>query len=141
MAPESCTAVADVQGYSVVPCSQRRVMVCYAGYGSDRVRRRAKNDSSFSSSASGAKYIGSHLGAQQLSQVAEAAVGWLSSAATAAQAALPAAANGLTTTCLRECRLQSTLCCRVVCNRQQALPVDGCMARCTLVRTRTRAVQ
>lgn len=40
-----------------------------------------------------------------MSQVAEAAVGWLSNAAAAAQAALPAAANGLTASCLRESRL------------------------------------
>jgi hypothetical protein len=72
-----------------------------AGYGSDRVRRRTKNDSNDSSS-NGSRHTPSHLGAQQqLSQVAEAAVGWLSNAAAAAQAALPSA-NGLTSSCLRK---------------------------------------
>lgn len=71
------------------------------GYGSDRVRRRTKNDSSSTNnSSSGSRHASSQLGAQQLSQVAEAAVGWLSNAAAAAQAALPAAANGLTSSCL-----------------------------------------
>jgi hypothetical protein len=75
----------------------------HTGYGSDRVRRRTKNDSSSTNnSSSGSRHASSQLGAQQLSQVAEAAVGWLSNAAAAAQAALPAAANGLTSSCLRE---------------------------------------
>lgn len=72
-----------------------------AGYGSDRVRRRTKNDSN-NSSSNGVLHTPSQLGTQQLTQVAEAAVGWLSNAAAAAQAALPAAANGLTGSCLRE---------------------------------------
>jgi hypothetical protein len=74
---------------------------CCTGYGSDRVRRRTKNDSNESSS-NGSRHTPSHLGAQQLSQVAEAAVDWLSNAAAAAQAALPSAANGLTSSCLRK---------------------------------------
>lgn len=80
-----------------------------AGYGSDRVRRRTKHEPGSSqhnsSSGSGSGQL-SHLGAQQISQAAEAAVGWLSNAAAgaaaAAQAALPAAANGLTGSCYRE---------------------------------------
>jgi hypothetical protein len=73
------------------------------GYGSDRVRRRTKNDSSSNNSSSGSRYAHS---TQQLSQAAEAAVGWLShaaaGAAAAAQAALPAAATSLTSSCLGE---------------------------------------
>eukprot|EP00882_Tetradesmus_deserticola_P010968 GHRQ01011602.1.p1 GENE.GHRQ01011602.1~~GHRQ01011602.1.p1 ORF type:complete len:271 (+),score=48.08 GHRQ01011602.1:340-1152(+) len=66
------------------------------GYGSDRVRRRAKGDSNLGNSSS--RHVNS--AATQLTHAAEAAVGWLSNAAAAAQAALPA--NGITSTCLRE---------------------------------------
>jgi len=62
------------------------VGICPAGYGSDRVRRRARGDSNLSSSS------GPGPGSQ-LATAAEAAVGWLSNAAVqaaqAAQAALP----------------------------------------------------
>ncbi|KAF8059177.1 hypothetical protein HT031_005349 [Scenedesmus sp. PABB004] len=62
------------------------------GYGSDRVRRRTKGDSLSSSRH------GSVTAAAQLSQVAEAAVGWLSNAAAAASGALPP--NGLAAACM-----------------------------------------
>lgn len=70
-----------------------------AGYGSDRVRRRTKGDSSLGSSRHGSVTAAS----SQLSHAAEAAVGWLSNAAAAAQAVLPA--NGLAAACLREYQL------------------------------------
>ncbi|KAF6257014.1 hypothetical protein COO60DRAFT_49052 [Scenedesmus sp. NREL 46B-D3] len=66
------------------------------GYGSDRVRRRAKGDSHLGASSSSSMHASS--AATQLTHAAEAAVGWLSNAAAAAQAALPP--NGLTSTCL-----------------------------------------
>lgn len=69
------------------------------GYGSDRVRRRTKGDSSLSSSRHGSVTAA----ASQISHAAEAAVGWLSNAAAAAQAALPA--SGLAAACLREYQL------------------------------------
>uniref|UniRef100_A0A383WL34 LysM domain-containing protein n=1 Tax=Tetradesmus obliquus TaxID=3088 RepID=A0A383WL34_TETOB len=65
------------------------------GYGSDRVRRRTKTDSNLGSSSS-SRHASS--AATQLTHAAEAAVGWLSNAAAAAQAALPA--NGITSSCL-----------------------------------------
>eukprot|EP00878_Enallax_costatus_P017359 GHUV01018232.1.p1 GENE.GHUV01018232.1~~GHUV01018232.1.p1 ORF type:complete len:298 (+),score=77.12 GHUV01018232.1:530-1423(+) len=70
------------------------------GYGSDRVRRRTKGDSGLSRCSSGRN--GSVSAASQFSHAAshaaEAAVGWLSNAAAAAQAALPT--TGLAAACL-----------------------------------------